>query len=131
MFSSIRDIIDQIVIFNDGDGERPSGRPSDLTLDNSDKFLNTIPGYYKKILEVEEIQFTPHGTVTIDWYSRRNFVSVEIGQTQIGFFSELPDGTNPSATLQFDGKAPEMVVIALNKLYGRSDSTGIPAPLTR
>src|SRR3972149_5126256 len=72
--------------------------PSDVVIENSINFVKSLPTYYQRIINPAEcITATGHGTITFDWYYRKNLVSVEIGATKIGWFTELPDGSNPSS----------------------------------
>lgn len=108
-------------VLNDDGGV--AERPTELVIQNSIKFINSLPLYYQKILDPEDcITATTHGTVTIDWYFRKNFISVEIGNTKIGWFSELPDGSNSSS----DGIAiiespPSDIIKSLDKIYNRKE----------
>lgn len=122
MFNSIKDILGNLPSYNDENGYRVDP-PSELVVSNADKFMNSLPGYYRKILDPENVTASAHGTIVIDWYRSKNFVSVEIGQTKIGFFTEMPDGSNPqSAGTPLTEEANPMIVKCLNMLYGRQDT---------
>lgn len=120
MFNSIRDIIGSLPSHNDDEGFI-SELPSDVVISNGDKFLSSIPGYYKKILDINNVSYTSHGTIVIDWYFRKNFVSVEVGTTMIGFFTEMPDGINPSSQGISIEAAGTIITGHLNRLFSRSD----------
>ena len=122
MFNSIKDILSVLPSYNDEHGYRVDP-PSDLVISNADKFVASLPGYYRKILDAGNITANAHGTLTIDWYRNKNFVSVEIGQTQVGFFTEMPDGTNPQAVVPPTDEPHPLIIKCLNLLYGREDST--------
>lgn len=70
--------------------------PSKQVVNNAINFLENLPESYKKILNLDEINITPYGTIVMEWYnSYNNFLSIEIGKTKLGFISNTPDGTNP------------------------------------
>lgn len=126
MFNSIRDISSILPLY-EGDDGFISEMPSDLVLSNTDKLLNLLPGYYKKILTIDSISFSTHGTVVIDWAVKKNFVSVEIGQTKVGFFMEMADGINRSSDgIPIDVTAAQVITTHLNKLFYRRDVVDSP-----
>lgn len=111
----------------DDDGYGGTG-PSEVVIENAIKFMSSLPKYYQEIINPEEC-ITPqaHGTIVVDWYRDKQFVSVEIGQTLVGFFSDFRDGINPeSAGMKFEGKCPEIILTCLNKLYGRKEKIDSP-----
>jgi len=97
--------------------------PSAEVIQNSIKFIQGLPTYYQKILDPEDcITATGHGTITIDWYYRKRFISVEIGNTKLGWYSDLPDGSNPSSDgILLQDKPPAAIISALNMIYYRKD----------
>ena len=115
----IENFIDNLPrVLNDDGGF--AERPSKEVISNTKAFLSSIPTYYQKILDPENcITATGHGTITIDFYYRKNFISVEIGNTQIGWFSEMPDGTNPSSTELISEEATKKIISYLDFIYGR------------
>lgn len=90
-------------------------------IENTIKLLKSLPDFYYKVIDpANHITPTGYGTIVIDWYHRKNFVSVEVGTTKVGWFSELPDGVNSKSDgTDFDGVPPQELISALNKLYGR------------
>jgi len=97
--------------------------PSDAVIANAISFVKGLPAYYQKIIDpVECITATGHGTITFDWYYRKNLVSVEIGTTKIGWFTELPDGSNPSCNgILLQDSPPTEVIRCLDAIYGRRE----------
>lgn len=97
--------------------------PSPAVIQNSINFVRSLPTYYQRILKPEDcITATGHGTVTIDWYYKKHFISVEIGNTLIGWFSDLPDGTNNSSSGIPISDSPYIGIISgLNKIYSRKE----------
>lgn len=124
MLPSIKQIIRNLPQTHNDDDGFIGDQLTDEVISKADEFLNLIPTYYRKILEINNITVTPHGTIVIDWYTRKNFVSVEVGKNDIGFFSEMPDGINPIMNnAPFEGPLTlKPIVSALNKLYGRLDT---------
>lgn len=94
--------------------------PNANVISNAIAFIEHIPTYYQRMLNpIECITATGHGTITIDFYYKKNFVSVEIGNTLIGFFSETPDGLNPSSSgMKISEKYPA-IISCLDKVYKR------------
>jgi hypothetical protein len=95
------DILDRclVVIANFGKTMDEDGMygmpPSQEAVDNVKRFLTDIPTRYKaKLVPEEGVSLSAHGTVVLDFYWNKYFVSVEIGNTSMGFFSELPSGLN-------------------------------------
>jgi len=97
--------------------------PTELVIQNSIKFVKSLPAYYQRILDLEDcITATGHGTVTIDWYYKKHFISVEIGNTLIGWFSDLPDGINTSSSgVPINDSPPTEIISGLNKIYSRKE----------
>lgn len=106
----------------DDDGGFAS-RPSEEVITNSIDFIKSLPTYYQKIINPEEcITATTHGTITIDWFYRKNLLSVEVGTTKIGWFSDLPDGLNSSCDgMILSPLPPAEIIICLDKIYSRSE----------
>lgn len=104
----------------DGDGFSGTS-PSKECQDNAIKFISALPKYYQEILKPSvHITPQPNGAITIDWYYMKQFVSVEIGDSKIGFFTDFNDGINPEGNGDFES-IRDVVVAALNKLYNRKD----------
>lgn len=95
-------------------------RPSDLALDNTVKFLKMLPFNYQKILSVDELNITPYGTVVMEWTKdQQHFISIEIGKSKVGFFSETQDGENPFAhSIEITpNEVSKQILPALNKVF--------------
>lgn len=96
-------------------------RPSEKTINNAIEFLNKINFIYlKKILPNECITPSSHGTIVIDWYYKKNLLSVEIGDDKIGWYSDLSDGSNPKSDgilLIEDENYIKQINDCLNKIY--------------
>lgn len=60
-------------------------------VNNAYRFVNSLIGI-GFIPEVDEISYTAYGNVVFDLEAPRGLVSIEIGQHQIGFFTEFKDG---------------------------------------
>lgn len=56
---------------------------------NSLKFIKFLPDVLIDELNISNITPTPYGTIVFDWKSGEDEISVEIGETDIGFFSEI------------------------------------------
>jgi hypothetical protein len=56
---------------------------------NTRDFLEKLDDKFLDCLKEENILPTPYGTITLDFESEDNLVSVEIGKDQIGFFTDF------------------------------------------
>lgn len=69
--------------------------PSKEVIKNAYKFSDSvINDNYLSIIKKEDIVPTPYGSIVMDFTSERGLVSVEIGKTEIGFFTEFVDGND-------------------------------------
>jgi hypothetical protein len=64
---------------------------------NTVLFLEIIGEKRINYLDLDNIMPTPYGTIELDWQKPDYLISVEIGINKIGFFSKLPDKSNPSS----------------------------------
>lgn len=85
---------------------------------NSCTFIDLLPDSILALIKKDDVTLTPYGTIVIDISNNDNLVSIEIGKTKLGYFSEFSDKSNPSAEqLSFDNKyIPDELLIALYKL---------------
>lgn len=65
----------------------------DGVINNSYRFVNALLDF-GIIPEADEISYTAYGNIVMDLEAPRGLVSIEIGQHQIGFFTEFEDGEN-------------------------------------
>lgn len=71
------------------------------SINNSFRFLDSISGTeYWHYLDKDDIVPTPYGTIDMDFETGNGMVSVEIGKSQIGFFTEY----NEKDDFQSDGE---------------------------
>ena len=71
-----------------------SGYPmKEGVINNSYRFVNALLDF-GIIPEADEISYTAYGNIVIDLEAPRGLVSIEIGQHQIGFFTEFRNGDN-------------------------------------
>lgn len=86
---------------------------------NAFRFLKLLTTKQLLALEPENINPTPYGTIEIDWREGRNLLSVEIGTTQIGFFTQFSDNsTFASNGFPFNGlKIDADLVAAIDKYF--------------
>jgi hypothetical protein len=119
--SELKKIINQINSFNDLSNEWAGDstvKPSQKVIDNAIIFLFNLGRYNKKI-KAEDITPTPYGTITMNWYNGDKELSIEIGNTSIGFFSELPEYNNPIGdNITFDTQlTPNEILQMFKKIY--------------
>jgi hypothetical protein len=62
--------------------------PHESTLMNSRNFVRVLPSAVIEELDKDNVVPTPYGTVVLDWERNGDLVSVEIGESKLGFFSE-------------------------------------------
>ena len=98
-------------------------KPNEAIIKNSIAFIKGLPTYYQKVINPNDcITATPFGTISIDWYFRRNFISVEVGESKIGWFTELPDGSNPSSQgVAIKETPPTEIIRCLDAIYSRRE----------
>jgi hypothetical protein len=78
----------------DGNG---SVAPDAIVFDNAKKFLSELPLSILNELTSSKIVPTPYGTLVFDWEKGFNLVSIEIGNNEIGFFTDFIDGQNAAS----------------------------------
>ncbi len=100
----------------DGYGALPIDKKA---IENTEKLLKCLPIQAKMALHFENLVPASHGTVNLEWSVGDYFVSLEIGNEEIAFFSELPDGTKPFLdSVDFSySSLPREFLAALNKLF--------------
>jgi predicted enzyme involved in methoxymalonyl-ACP biosynthesis len=88
---------------------------------NANMFLKRLPGYYSDKLNIEDIVPTPYGTIVIDWYNEdEELLSMEIGKTKIGYFTEFHHNDNAlSKGIDFEDNysIPNELINVLRSLY--------------
>lgn len=116
MINKISDVISMVPEYTEK--IYATGPPREI-LECADRFFAQIPPYYRKIISVDNLSINDGGTISIDWQVRKDFVSVEIGLGRVGFFSEMPDGSNPEGVYIIGNECPKQIEKALAYLYGR------------
>jgi hypothetical protein len=93
--------------------------PDPLVINNVKGFIKSLPESIVPDLQTDDLVATPYGTIVIDFKPKVELVSVEIGEKEIGFFSEFADGNDLSmvGTLFNQDALPPKLLVALNKLY--------------
>jgi len=61
---------------------------------NANDFLDKLDNKILNCLNEDNIIPTPYGTIVLDFQKESNLISVEIGEKQIGFFTEFSSGQN-------------------------------------
>ena len=95
--------------------------PEDIVLYNAYKFLNVLPESIQVELSSDRVVLTPYGTIVFDFEKNSNILSIEIGEKNIGFFSDFTDNNNYYAEqIAFNpNKLDETLAKAFNKLYDK------------
>lgn len=69
--------------------------PNGQTFFNVLRFLHRMPVDVLEQLNEEDIKLTPYGTVVLDFQNQnKDLISVEIGDTKIGYFTDFKSGKN-------------------------------------
>lgn len=103
----------------DGNGGVP---PSDKAIFNSKLFWMELPEFLKEHFDAEMLTPTPYGTIVFEWSEGHSFISVEIGDTHFGFFSELPNNVRlEKENMKFNpNKFTDELASAFLQLYPQS-----------
>ncbi|CAD5270657.1 MULTISPECIES: hypothetical protein [unclassified Imperialibacter] len=73
-------------------------KPLHKTIYNSILFATLLPDSLLENLDIDEISPTPYGTIVIDFKGNGSLISVEIGEDEVGFFSEIFGKEGPKST---------------------------------
>jgi hypothetical protein len=94
--------------------------PSKEAILNSIALLKNLPEKYQDTLSIDEIIPTHYGTIILDWYnSKEELVSLEVGKTKVGYFTEFNIGESPfSNGIECNNLAfPQEIIYALDRLH--------------
>lgn len=64
-------------------------RPNNETIHQATVFLARLNLATLQYLSADDISPTPYGTIVMDFYRSRNRLSIEVGESKIGFFSDF------------------------------------------
>lgn len=118
--TAIRNKISEIgELSDDWDGFDANAVPK-LVLKNTFKFIDTLCDNGVFEINPDDITPTPYGSIVIDLTSPKGLVSLEIGQSEIGFFTEFIDEKDfESEGEETDFRfIPKGLQEALDVLYG-------------
>jgi len=93
--------------------------PNQIVIDNTINFIKLIPSEYQEMLNIDNVIISPYGTIIIDLLNNDYFISIEIGMSKIGFFSETPDGENPyEQNIELKtNEIPHQIISTLYKIF--------------
>ncbi len=69
-------------------------RPNKAIINQTNSFLSSLQFGVLQFLNEDDVLPTPYGTIVTDFYRSRNRLSIEFGESSIGFFSEFINGEN-------------------------------------
>ena len=115
MVKNIKDIIDMVPTYTD---KVYAGKPDADLVDAADKFFHSLHPYYRKMVTVDSIT-RRDDAIIIDWAVRKDFVSVEVTKNSVGYYTEMPDGSNPEGCFPLSDECPKPIQKALDFLYCR------------
>lgn len=93
-YDQARDAIFEIASLKDNwDGYQASA-PSKTVIANSKKFISALEKGNMVCCDYDNVEATPYGTVVFNINTDMGLVSVEVGETMMGFFTDLNDGHN-------------------------------------
>ncbi|HEY1018437.1 MAG TPA: hypothetical protein VGE25_05535 [Sediminibacterium sp.] len=97
--------------------------PDDKVINNSIKFASNLPDAIRSEINPESVVATPYGTIVFDIEHNEDLISIEIGEKNIGFFSDFSDSDNISldGVLFNPNNLPIELVSAFSKLYLQSN----------
>ncbi len=100
----------------DGNG---AVKPDNIVIENAVSFMSTLPFSIINDVKQDKITATPYGTLVLNWEKNNQLISVEIGESELGFFSEFVDNDNLSIeSTPFDkNELPKELLSAFKKLY--------------
>ncbi len=61
--------------------------PTTFIIKKTEDFINDLPISFRQKLDVEYIFPNPNGTLTVEWRSGKNVVSIEFGESSANFYS--------------------------------------------
>ena len=113
---NLLDSIAKLQVNWDGYGAVP---PDNSVIVNARAFLDMMPVSLANELTENSIVPTPYGTLVFDWEKNANLISVEIGENEIGFFTDFEDKINfESKGISFNKKIlPLELVNSFKKLF--------------
>jgi len=93
--------------------------PDEKVINNSFRFVSKLPGSLQSEIKPEKVIATPYGTIVFDFERNQNLISIEVGEKNIGFFSEFSDRVNISVDkVSFNSNnLPVELIAAFHKLY--------------
>lgn len=93
--------------------------PDEKVINNSICFINSLPESIQSEIQPERVVPTPYGTLVFDIEKNQNLISIEVGEKNIGFFSEFSDNKNISIDkVSFNpNNLPVELNTAFRKLY--------------
>lgn len=102
----------------DEDGKFGS-KISDDVAESAITLFGSLPAIARKKFEpLQQLTPTPYGTLVFDFYRKKHFVSIEVGNSKFGFYSDLPDKTSPQLSgIDLNPTTISIVVKCLDILY--------------
>lgn len=79
-----------------------ASQPSKRAIRQASVFLVGLPLKVLQYLDEEDIVPTPYGTIVIDLYRGKNRLSLEFGESKVGFFSEFMNQNIESEGVKLD-----------------------------
>lgn len=93
--TALKNRVSEISMLTDGWDGYGAVIPSNDVINNAFRFLDSIiSNGFEGLLKSDDIIPTPYGTIGMDFESEVGLVSVEIGRTQLGFFTQYNTGQN-------------------------------------
>lgn len=87
--TSVKNRITEIGILKDNWDGYGASKPIDKVINNSFRFIDAIFKNDFKLINQDDITPTPYGTISFDFISEKGLVSVEIGVSKLGFFTDF------------------------------------------
>jgi hypothetical protein len=103
--------IDKIVKLDDNWDGYGAIKPNVMTMNNCKTFLNGISIKVLQYLDEQDIYPMTYGTIIMEFNKGNNLLSVEFGESKVGFFTEFMNSENivvESVDLNKDGLSYEL-----------------------
>jgi len=109
-------ILDLGYLANDWDGFGAIC-PSYSVIQNSLKFIKKLSDNLIDNLELDEVTPSNYGTIILEWEKENNYVSIEIGESEIGFFYEIDGVEHIGDSVKFNENfISREIIIAIQKI---------------
>lgn len=126
-FNALKNRVSEISVFHENWDGQGAASISETVCKNTYKFLDQILKFrFDTMLSPESITPTPYGTIVLDFEEEESVISVEIGRTELGYFTEynrddlqdiLSDGIETDFRTLPEELVAVLTILAEEKVY--------------